>query len=59
MQNFKKFHRQIFKQTQDMSILWSYLETQVHCHGNKFRKESTKNDTMILALFCGKMIGQL
>ena len=38
MQNLKKFHRQIFKQTQDISILWSYFETQLRCHGNKFLK---------------------
>ena len=37
------FHRQVFKQTQDISILWSYFETQLRCHGNKFLKESTKN----------------
>ena len=43
MQNLKKFHRQIFKQTQDISILWSYFETQLRCHGNEFLKESTKN----------------
>ena len=40
MQNLKKFHSQIVKQTQDISVLWSYFETQLRCHGNRFLKES-------------------
>ena len=46
MQNLKEFHRPIFKQTQDISILWSYFETQLRCHGNKFLKEFTKKLTL-------------
>ena len=62
MQNLKKFHRQIFKQTQDISILWSYFETQLRCHGNKFLKESTKNwhfDIIVILWQNLILIGQL
>ena len=62
MQNLKKFHRQIFKQTQDISILWSYFETQLRCHGNKFLKESTINwhfDIIVILWQNLIMIGQL
>ena len=61
MQNLKKFHRQIFKQTQDISTLWSYFETQLRCHGNKFLKESTKNwqfDIIVILWQNLIMIGQ-
>ena len=62
MQNLKELHRQIFKQTQVISILWSYFETQLRCHGNKFRKESTKNWHFDIIVILGQnliMIGQL
>jgi len=62
MQHLKKFHRQIFKQTQDISILWSYFETQLRCYGNKFLEESKKSwhfDIIIILWQNVIMIGQL